>query len=154
MNKQIEEMANIINEMPERNAHYYAKDNRETIQIEAFADCFAIAKALYNAGYIQPIKKDDIVLSKTEYNKILESKEPLRGWIYRDGFKDGREGYSQLVVQLCDDIIALKQENKEKAREILQEVKQRICDREIEAERILRYIKLDELAKKHGVEVE
>ncbi|MBR2029457.1 MAG: hypothetical protein IJ999_00950, partial [Clostridia bacterium] len=84
----------------------------------------------------------------------LESKEPLRGWIYRDGFKDGREVYSQLVVQLCDDIIALKQENKEKAREILQEVKQRICDREIEAERILRYIKLDELAKKHGVEVE
>lgn len=44
--------------------------------------------------------------------------------------------------------------SKEKAREILHEVKQRICDREIEAERILRCIKFDELEEKFGVEVE
>lgn len=46
--KQIEEMANVINEMDEPNAHYYD----ETLeQHEAFADCFTIARYLYNAGY-------------------------------------------------------------------------------------------------------
>ena len=48
MNKQIEEMANAINEMDEPNAHYYGKNMKEH---EAFADCFTIAKHLYNAGY-------------------------------------------------------------------------------------------------------
>ena len=48
MNKQIEEMANIINEMDEPNAHYYTKN---MVMREAFADCFTIAKHLYNAGY-------------------------------------------------------------------------------------------------------
>lgn len=46
--KQIEEMANIINEMDEPNAHYY---DEILEQHEAFADCFTIAKHLYNAGY-------------------------------------------------------------------------------------------------------
>lgn len=46
--KQIEEMANIINEMDEPNAHYY-DENLE--QHEAFADCFTIAKHLYEKGY-------------------------------------------------------------------------------------------------------
>lgn len=41
--KQIEEMANIINEMPEPNGHYYD----EILQAhEAFADCFTIARCL------------------------------------------------------------------------------------------------------------
>ena len=48
MNKQIEEMANTINEMDEPNAHYYDKHME---MHEAFADCFTIAKHLYNAGY-------------------------------------------------------------------------------------------------------
>ena len=46
--KQIEEMANIINEMDERNAHYYDEYMREC---EAFADANAIAEVLYDAGY-------------------------------------------------------------------------------------------------------
>lgn len=46
--KQIEEMATVINEMDERNAHYYDK---YMIECEAFADANAIAKALYNKGY-------------------------------------------------------------------------------------------------------
>ena len=46
--KQIEEMANEINEMDEPNAHYYTKN---MVMREAFADCFTIAKHLYNAGY-------------------------------------------------------------------------------------------------------
>ena len=46
--KQIEEMANTINEMDEPNAHYYD----ETLQNhEAFADCFTIARHLYDKGY-------------------------------------------------------------------------------------------------------
>ena len=46
--KQIEEMANEISEMDEPNAHYYD----ETLQVhEAFADCFTIAKHLYEKGY-------------------------------------------------------------------------------------------------------
>ena len=48
MEKQIEEMAKVIDEMDERNAHYYDEDMREC---EAFADANAIARVLYNAGY-------------------------------------------------------------------------------------------------------
>lgn len=46
--KQIEEMANEINEMDEPNAHYYDKRLKAH---EAFVDCFTIAKHLYNKGY-------------------------------------------------------------------------------------------------------
>lgn len=46
--KQIEEMAKVINEMDERNAHYCDEYMQEC---EACADADAIAKALYNAGY-------------------------------------------------------------------------------------------------------
>lgn len=56
--KQIEEMANIINEMDEPNAHYYDEYLQEH---EAFADCFTIAKHLYEQGYRRSSK------SITEY---------------------------------------------------------------------------------------
>ena len=46
--KQIEEMATVINEMDERNAHYYDEYMGEC---EAFADANAIAEVLYDAGY-------------------------------------------------------------------------------------------------------
>ena len=46
--KQIEEMANIINEMDEPNAHYYDENFEKH---EAFADCFTIAEYLYKQGY-------------------------------------------------------------------------------------------------------
>lgn len=46
--KMIEEMARVINEMGERNAHYYDEYGQEH---EAFADCNNIAEALYAAGY-------------------------------------------------------------------------------------------------------
>ena len=46
--KQIEEMANIINEMDDCNAHYY---DEYMIKCDAFADANAIAKVLYDAGY-------------------------------------------------------------------------------------------------------
>lgn len=46
--KQIEEMAAVINEMDGRNAHYY---DEYMIECEAFADADAIAKVLYDAGY-------------------------------------------------------------------------------------------------------
>ena len=46
--KQIEEMAAVINEMDERNAHYY---DEYMIECDAFADANAIAKVLYDAGY-------------------------------------------------------------------------------------------------------
>ena len=111
-NKAIEEMAKICTDKCQV---CHNTECRKTTKSQ-----YCIAEALYNAGYKQPIKDNDIVLSKAEYNKILESKEPLRGWIYRDGFNDGREVYAQLTSQLRDDIIALKQENKETAREILQ----------------------------------
>ena len=46
--KQVEEMAAVINEMDERNAHYYDEYMREC---DAFADANAIDKVLYDAGY-------------------------------------------------------------------------------------------------------
>lgn len=45
---QIEELAETINNMSERNAHYYDKHLQEH---EAFADAETIAKTLYRAGY-------------------------------------------------------------------------------------------------------
>lgn len=137
-----------------------------------------VAEALYNTDYCKVDANAEItvgekvVLSKTEYNKILESKEPLRGWIYRDGFNDGREVYSELVTQLSDDTKALKQESKEKAKDILQEVNQlckeqadrfsHICKTKKEArEETCRYEgvlavknRLGKIAEKHGIEVE
>ena len=59
--KQIEEMANIINEMDDPNAHYY-DENLE--QHEAFADCFTIAKHLYEQGYRK--------FSKSELDKKIQ----------------------------------------------------------------------------------
>ena len=58
--KQIEEIANIINEMDDRNAHYYDEYMREC---EAFADANAIAKVLYEAGY----RKQSTVIDEFVY---------------------------------------------------------------------------------------
>lgn len=45
------DIADIINNMEKRNAHYYVEENGRSIQKEAFADCRAIAEELVNAGY-------------------------------------------------------------------------------------------------------
>ena len=68
--KQIEEIANIINEMDDRNAHYYDEYMREC---EAFADANAIAKVLYDAGYHKQsegewVAKEKIIRSITALN--------------------------------------------------------------------------------------
>ncbi len=53
--KQIKEMAEVIDFMEERNAHYYNEDLQEC---EAFADCNNIAEALYNADYRKQVEAE------------------------------------------------------------------------------------------------
>ena len=66
--KQIEEMANEINEMDEPNAHYYD----ETLQDhEAFADCFTIAKHLYEKGYRKASEVAEEIFAEIENIAIL-----------------------------------------------------------------------------------
>ena len=61
---QIKKMANCINAMDEPNAHYYGKHME---MHEAFADCFTIAKHLYNAGYRKQIEGEWIDEFKGEF---------------------------------------------------------------------------------------
>lgn len=89
--KQIVEMANAINEMDEPNAHYY--DN--TLQMhEAFADCFTIAKHLYEKGYrkqsewipvSEPPKENGIYCVMVENHKSRKYKKRTHA-----RYKDGR----------------------------------------------------------------
>ena len=83
--KQIEEMAAVINEMDGHNAHYYDKYMREC---EAFADADAIAKVLYDAGYRKQSEVvmeifDDILkikgLELHDWEAIFELKKKYTG---------------------------------------------------------------------------
>ena len=78
--KQIEEMANIINEMDDCNAHYY---DEYMIVREAFADANAIAKVLYDAGFRKQsevidefVKKlKDTSMTKWDYHEAVDVEE-------------------------------------------------------------------------------
>lgn len=70
--KQIEEMAEDINSMSERNAHYYEKENDKLVQREAFADCKAIAEELVKKGWVK-IPEDAVVLTKEEWENYKSS---------------------------------------------------------------------------------
>ena len=67
-------MANIINEMDDRNAHYY---DEYMIECEAFADANAIAKVLYDAGYR---KQSDAI---DEFVKMLKDTSMTK-WDYHE----------------------------------------------------------------------
>ena len=69
--KQIEEMAEVINTMDEQNAHYYDENLQEC---EAFANCDEIAEALYNAGYR---KASDIINEVIDFLFEVEKLESL-----------------------------------------------------------------------------
>lgn len=116
-NKVIEEMANIINEMPERNAHYYVKENGRAVQKEAFADCTAIATALVNAGYCK-VNDDDVVLSKEEYKKLKKYKQD---WLNDEKMHLQAELEETEFELACANRL-LEQTRKETAREILQKI--------------------------------
>ena len=68
--KEIEKMAEVINLMDDRSAHYY--DKRMRVH-EAFADCDNIAKVLYDAGYRQ---KDELAKEFfAEIDSVLEKEK-------------------------------------------------------------------------------
>lgn len=72
----IEEMAERINNMQERNAHYYAEENGKLITREAFADSYAIAEEL--TKYYQPkIPEDSAVISKEELLDIANEYDKM-----------------------------------------------------------------------------
>lgn len=80
--KEIQEMAEVINCMDERNAHYYDKHMQEC---EAFADAENIAKALYNAGYRKEIDVAEEIFAELDrvspimpYNAYIALKNKYR----------------------------------------------------------------------------
>lgn len=147
MNKQIEEMAKVM-------CH---QENCEGNCIERNCEMTWYAEALYNAGY-RKVNDKWVFVDKGFFDDLVAGN--ITRYIKETGnIILEKEEYAKLQSK-CDSKVCftademVEQANKQKAREILQEVKQRIYDREIEAERILRYIKFDELEKKFGVEVE
>lgn len=84
---QIEEMAKVINDMDERNAHYYDKFMQEW---EAFADADTIAEALYNAGYRKQSEGEDTNVP-TKWISV-EERLPSEG--------ERRDEYGELVPLL------------------------------------------------------
>lgn len=80
--KEIQEMAEIINNMDERNAHYYDKHMQER---EAFADSETIAKALHDAGYRKEIDVAEEIFAELDrispimpYNAYIALKNKYR----------------------------------------------------------------------------
>ena len=68
--KLVEEIAERINSMRERNAYYYLRENGELVTHEAFADSYAIAAEL--AKYYQPrLPKGSVVLTEEEYTNYM-----------------------------------------------------------------------------------
>lgn len=136
MNKQIEEMAKIIRdfakELDGKCIYLLATCEDDKLKDSVHAE---IAEALYNAGYKQPIKDDDVVLSKEKLEEIKRLEHELGR---RKGTEDRESFYEK---------IAIPTERKETAREILQTIKSYDGWNELQRLR-------DDIAEKYGVEVE
>ena len=107
---------------------------------------------------------DSVVLSREEYEKLL-NKECLRGWIWKEGFNDGKKLYSEAIACMRDTIenqkVELENKEKETAEKVLNEVASIIKtqsvndynfdDKVIEEPLLLN--KLKEIATREGVEI-
>lgn len=68
MQKYVEELTDLINSMPDRNAHYYEKEDGKLVQKEAFADCDKIAVAV-----VPYIKKCETVAVSDFFMSMINS---------------------------------------------------------------------------------
>ncbi len=75
-----------------------------------------LLKEMYEQGKFDAIadleKDGKIVIGKEGYEKLL-NQECLRGWIWKEGFNDGKKLYSEQLAQMRDTIKNLKKEVKE-----------------------------------------
>lgn len=127
MNKQIEEMANILCEAKEHNCN-------------GGNDCLCIkqATALYNAGYKQPINDDEVVVKKAQFESLVNEYKGLT--IKYDRVVDELRLCKDANETIKQNYIIVKQET---AREILDKVSKKFGGSW-----------LVELYKEYGVEVE
>ncbi len=103
MQKCIEELTNLINSMPDRNAHYYEKEDGKLVQKEAFADCDKIAVAV-----LPYIKKCEDAAVADFFMSMIESID-----------KEIAELNARVSVFDRDDYIEGKLEGLELAKSIL-----------------------------------
>ena len=88
-------------------------------------NCKLLSYDLVTLGWIKP-DKNSVVLSKEEY-EILLNKECLRGWIWKEGFNDGKKLYSETLACMRDTIenqkVELENKGKETAEKFIKECK-------------------------------
>ena len=125
MQKQIEEMAKIIGF-----SHCGIQaQHRCTISCD-----ICIAEELYNAGYTQKVKDDEVVISKEEYEKLKKHYSFMQDYT---------------IVEVLEK--ECEKANKETAREILQALWE--TTEPTEGDEWIRQ-EIKQLAEKYGVEVE
>ena len=103
MQKYVEELTDLINSMPDRNAHYYEKEDGKLVQKEAFADCDKIAVAV--VPYIKKCENAavaDFFMSMIDsLNKELEELNARVSVFDRDNYIDGKiEGLELAIAVL------------------------------------------------------
>ena len=159
MNKQIEEMAIELGK-----ESIICLENCEECSLSQ-EDCELIeyATILYNAGYTQKIKDDEVVISKDEYERLLvkvgfyKNLEINYNTVY--GMYRQYEIENNQLKKYNDDLLKTAQElintRKETAREILQELNRLANQHESYADRIIDIrASIENFAEKFGVEVE
>ena len=140
--KQIEEMAEHINNMRERNAHYYAKKNDKIVTLEAFADSYAIAEELIK--YYQPkLPEGSVVISKEEYESVQKL------FTYDKPMLDRIDNFSKEIKD---------QARKQAVKELIEKAENKplyICDEYDDdiVEKVILLKSLKEIAKEMGVEI-
>ena len=109
----------------------------DSFNIKTYENAKAVAKFIIEKYNYRKINENEIVISKEEYEKLL-NQECLRGWIWKEGFNDGKKLYCEQIAQMRDTIENLIQEKhrwvyqarKETAREYHEKMKKVIQERD------------------------
>lgn len=145
----INEIAQILQsvEMPEN--QFVSAPNKQEALIEA--------KALYNAGYTQPVRQGDVVLTRGQFNYLLTGniakfvRETGGKVLSKEEYEEFLEEKWWLELRKGELIEEVKEQT---AREILQELYNHKRFVYILDARVVNARVIEELAKKYGVEVE
>lgn len=96
----IEEIAERINSMRERNAYYYLRENGELVTHEAFADSYAIAAEL--AKYYQPklpegsVTIPEVIYEDMKHYNSISTTSKLIEKAYKQAIKEFAEKFKEI----------------------------------------------------------
>lgn len=114
-------------------------------------DVYGKAEELINLGYQKVDKDKQVVLSKEDWENLCKEKND-----YKQRFESSEKRYEQLVQSSCE---ALEKKSKETAREILDQIKFLVEERngadieDLSVDGTILEEILNELAKQYGVEI-